>query len=209
MGTISAILKLPSLELFRCSPFDHSQRILPVSVTPNIPSEQAKQVKVAPATLGSALKHGFEKIETCYRTVYGGVRCYNSGWYNWGRWLLLGLIIFFFIMTLCCLSWSSRRKRARGARPMYGTGWMSQGPLAPPPYQAHQQAAPPYSTYDNSGNNYAPQQPKPTYGGQGQNYEMNNGANSSYYNSGSNDYGHNQYAPPSGPPPNQHSGVIR
>ena len=41
----------------------------------------------------------------CYRTVYGGVRCYNSGWYNWGRWLLLGLIIFFFIMTLCCLSW--------------------------------------------------------------------------------------------------------
>merc|ERR1712036_132812 len=92
---------------------DHSQRILPVSVTPNIPSEQAKQVEMAPATLGSALKHGFEKRETCYRTVYGGVRCYNSGWYNWGRWLLLGLIIFFFIMTLCCLSWSSRRHPTR------------------------------------------------------------------------------------------------
>ena len=94
---------------------------------------------------------------------------------------------------------------------MYGTGWLSQGPLAPPPYQA-QQPAPPYSTYDQGGNNYAPQQPKPTYAGGNQNYEMNNGANSSYYgnnNYGNNDYGHNQYAPPSGPPPNQNSGVIR
>lgn len=88
---------------------------------------------------------------------------------------------------------------------MYGTGWMSQGPLAPPPYQP-QSSAPPYSQYDQGNGSYAPQQPKPTYGGQ-QNtqyaYEMNN--TNGY---GNNDYGHNQYAPPSGPPPQQ-GGVIR
>jgi hypothetical protein len=83
---------------------------------------------------------------------------------------------------------------------MYGTGWMSQGPLAPPPYQP-QQAAPPYSAYDQ-GNAYAPQQPKPTYNGGQQNYEMNN-------NNYDGQYGHSQYAPPAGPPPNQNSGVIR
>ena len=42
---------------------------------------------------------------SCYRTVYGNIRCYNSGWYNWGRWVLLGIIIFFFLVTLFCLSW--------------------------------------------------------------------------------------------------------
>lgn len=88
---------------------------------------------------------------------------------------------------------------------------MSQGPLAPPPYQAQAPggSAPEYSTYDNQGNNYAPQQPKPAYTG-GQNYEMNNGANSSYYNNDqSNSYGHNNYAPPAGPPPGQNSGIVR
>jgi hypothetical protein len=40
---------------------------------------------------------------SCYYN-YGDRRCYNSGWYNWGRWVLLGLIVLFFFLTLLCLS---------------------------------------------------------------------------------------------------------
>jgi hypothetical protein len=76
---------------------------------------------------------------------------------------------------------------------MYGTGWLSQGPLAPPPYQA-QQPAPPYSTYQEQNNGVA--QPKPAYTGvQQPGYEMNN--------HGNNNENYNSYAPPAGPPPNE------
>ncbi|KIW04575.1 uncharacterized protein PV09_04325 [Verruconis gallopava] len=140
-------------------------------------------------TAAGPWKRELLKRQTCYTTYYGGVRCYNSSWYNWGRWVLLGVIILLFILTLFCLSWTSRRRRARGRRPMYGTGWMSQGPLAPPPYQPPP-PAPAYTPYPQN-DNYGPTPPKPTYGGN-QSYPMN-------------DYGNtNTYAPPAGPPPGQY-----
>lgn len=30
---------------------------------------------------------------SCYQDAYGRVRCYNSAWSSWARWLVLALII--------------------------------------------------------------------------------------------------------------------
>ena len=61
----------------------------------------------------------------CYTNGFGQVRCYNSAWNNWVRWLVLGLIILFalFIFFLfSCLS--ARRRRQSGYQPYRGTGWV-------------------------------------------------------------------------------------
>jgi hypothetical protein len=99
----------------------------------------------------------------------------------------------------------TRRRRARGAKPYYGTGWMP----GTKPAQAQQgygqenqqyggqqqQYQPPYTAPDQGG--YMPEQPKPTHN-QG-------GAASSYYNQGGQQGGYEMpYQPPAGPPPSHY-----
>ncbi|EMC95931.1 hypothetical protein BAUCODRAFT_34691 [Baudoinia panamericana UAMH 10762] len=31
--------------------------------------------------------------DNCYYNAYGQVVCNNGGWYSWGRWLVLALVI--------------------------------------------------------------------------------------------------------------------
>jgi hypothetical protein len=87
---------------------------------------------------------------------------------------------------------TTRRRRRRGARPFYGTGWMAQGVQ---PQQGHSQGPPPpqygapqqYNQGPNQESGYAPPMPdtpKPVYGGGQNQYEM--------------------YNPPPGPPPNRY-----
>ncbi|QDS69445.1 hypothetical protein FKW77_005556 [Venturia effusa] len=143
---------------------------------------------------------------TCYYDAFGRVRC-RSAWGNWGRWLLVGLIVFFFLAFIFCTCLTSRRRRRRGGKPIYGTGWVpgvggakvnNNNYQPPPPQYGAQQN---YNTGPGQENGYAPPvtAPKPAYsGGQQNNYDMpqyNNGgagANTSYYN------------PPAGPPPGQY-----
>ncbi|KAL2023219.1 hypothetical protein VTK56DRAFT_3342 [Thermocarpiscus australiensis] len=75
--------------------------------------------------------------------------CYSySSWNWWGRWVLTGLAILFFLIVLALLFRNSRRRRRNGLRPMYGTGWM-----APPQYY---QPPPPQYTPHDQGNVYNP-----------------------------------------------------
>ncbi|KAF2397988.1 hypothetical protein EJ06DRAFT_532350 [Trichodelitschia bisporula] len=122
----------------------------------------------------------------CYSDSYGYRRCSRTGWSNWGRWVVLGLVILVFLAFVSCLCLSSRRRRRRGARPMYGTGWMAPGPA--PPYNAPNPTYNPppggnvqYAHYGNSG------PPPPDYS--------------------SRPAGQGEYAPPPGPPPGQQTGV--
>lgn len=73
--------------------------------------------------------------------------CYRNSWSSWGRWVLVGVLIFFALVFLflctyvaaphtaptlhffrkltrffcsCC----ARRRSRKGSKPMYGTGWM-------------------------------------------------------------------------------------
>lgn len=114
--------------------------------------------------------------------------CYrNSNWYGWGRWVLVGIIIFIFLLFLLLMSRRVRRQRRTGAAPAYGTSWMGWGQqsqynnpqnyAAPPPqYSQQPQTEPQYTgaTYNsnqgyygqNTGtyNNDVPlQQPSNTY----------------------------------------------
>ncbi|KAE9986470.1 hypothetical protein EG328_005696 [Venturia inaequalis] len=142
----------------------------------------------------------------CYYDSFNRYRC-SSAWGNWGRWLVAGLIVFFFFAFIFCTCLTSRRRRAKGGTPIYGTGWMPGvgGPQAnnnnyqpPPPQYGAQQN---YNAGPGQESGYAPPPtaPKPAYdGGQQANYDLpqyNNGgagANGSYYN------------PPAGPPPGQY-----
>ncbi|OAQ72196.1 Chitin synthesis regulation, Congo red resistance, RCR protein [Pochonia chlamydosporia 170] len=51
-------------------------------------------------------------------------RC-SSRWYDWGRWVVLGGVIFIVLLVLLTCACTARRRRRRGAQPMYGTGWMA------------------------------------------------------------------------------------
>lgn len=113
-----------------------------------------------------------------------------------------------FTQPLTRLYRTSRRRRAKGGTPIYGTGWMpgvggqqaNNNNYQPPPPQYGQQQN--YNAGPGQESGYAPPPPtapKPAYnGGQQGNYDMpqynngNAGANSSYYN------------PPAGPPPGQY-----
>lgn len=48
----------------------------------------------------------------------------NNRWFDFGRWILLGVLAFLFIVGLFAFACLARRRRRRGAKPMYGTGWM-------------------------------------------------------------------------------------
>jgi len=69
-----------------------------------------------------------------YGYGYNDCRYYSSGscrsgWYRWGRWVALGVIIVVFLLLLfACSCITSRRRRRRGLQPMYGTGWMAKPP---------------------------------------------------------------------------------
>ncbi|KAH6659942.1 chitin synthesis regulation, resistance to congo red-domain-containing protein [Truncatella angustata] len=130
----------------------------------------------------------------CNSSYYG----YNnncSAWSYYGRWIFAAIVIV--VILAICFLWAcvnSRRRRRRGAQPMYGTGWMAgnQG----------QNQNNPNAYYNNS------QQPPPAYGA-GQSYPMQN----QNYNSQQGYYGQREgvaqakdtpageYAPPPGPPP--------
>lgn len=133
-----------------------------------------------------------ERRRNCYYDSFGRYRCYSSGWSNWGRWIIVGVIILFFFLFLLCVCLTTRRRRRRGARPFYGTGWMAQGVQ---PQQGYSQGPPPpqygapqqYNQGPNQESGYAPPMPdtpKPVYGGGQNQYEM--------------------YNPPPGPPPNRY-----
>ncbi|KAH6866019.1 chitin synthesis regulation, resistance to congo red-domain-containing protein [Thelonectria olida] len=90
---------------------------------------------------------------------YHDGRCYRSRWYSWGRWVVLAIAIsLFLIVFFSCLTIACRRRR-RGVRPMYGTGWMApQGKWGNPPQNNPQG----YQNYPPPGGGFQQQQ---RYGG--------------------------------------------
>ncbi|KIX03618.1 uncharacterized protein Z518_07171 [Rhinocladiella mackenziei CBS 650.93] len=140
----------------------------------------------------------------CYDSLGQPYRC-RSAWYDWGRWVALGIIIFaailFFFLFSC---WSARRRRRAGRQPFYGTGWAGRTPWghSPATYNPH------YQTQQQPHYN---QQAPPTYN-QTQNYGGYYGENQGYFGGRQTDVemqppqnayrgGDNVYEPPSGPPP--------
>ncbi|KAF3907723.1 hypothetical protein AA313_de0208412 [Arthrobotrys entomopaga] len=98
-------------------------------------------------------------IARYYCDPYG--YCYNSAWYSWQRWVLLGvLLVIGFILLCCCACLSARRRRSRGLSPYYGTAW-----TAPPAYNVNNiplsNNQPQYNgqTYGSSPYNGVPYQP--------------------------------------------------
>jgi len=106
-----------------------------------------------------------------YGYGYGYPYYGNSAWNNWGRWVALVAILVFVVLVLIAVSCvNSRRRRARGLPPRYGTGWLAGktpvGHNAPQynGYYAGQQngyngagPAPPYSppvNQQNTGNTF-------------------------------------------------------
>lgn len=148
-----------------------------------------------------------------------------SGWYGWGRWVLLGVVVGCAILAFLFLQMSSCRRARHGQRPITGTAWM----VPPSYYQATQQnpndAVPLYRQqagagdaghYDNNGNfvplqefsqpqgtnyadHYGPEHPGNAYSG-----APNNAANDYYPpppGPPPSHVAHDNYAPPPGPPP--------
>ncbi|CAK7232850.1 hypothetical protein SBRCBS47491_008408 [Sporothrix bragantina] len=141
---------------------------------------------------------------------YSGGYCYrNSNWYWWGRWVLLGVIVFIFFLFLLIMSRRVRRQRRQGVQPAYGTSWMGWGHNQQQPQYNNQQAyaAPPpqYSQQPNEANYTGG-----TYNSNQGYYGQNNGGynndiplqqpgNTYYPPREVND----DYAPPEGPPPSK------
>lgn len=143
---------------------------------------------------------------------YRNGRCQRNRWNHWGRWVLAGVVIAVFVLFLfCCLCLSRRRKR-RGVKPVYGTGWMANG--FNKNNNQHQMNQGGYNYGQQNGFNGAP--PPPAYGQpQQQQYTGNTfNSNEGYYGQG-HDQGQysgvqapqgtyqrdDPYGPPPGPPP--------
>ncbi|KAL6707791.1 hypothetical protein ACN47E_003691 [Coniothyrium glycines] len=141
--------------------------------------------------------------DECYRDNFGRVRCYNSAWNNWVRWVVLAVVVVaFFLLFILCSCITARRRRKAGRQPFYGTGWAARPGNNPQPYyNSNNQNAQPAPPYTPSNNGY--------YGG--------GGANQSYYAQQNGvelqnpqpTYGNGQYAPPAGPPPGKGDGIVR
>ncbi|KAM7209040.1 protein RCR2 [Naviculisporaceae sp. PSN 640] len=155
--------------------------------------------------------------------------CHYSSWGGWGRWVLAGsIVLLFFLVMLMLARKNSRARRARGQRPLYGTGFLA-GPA--PPYTPYPQGG---STNIAGGPPGPPGPPPPQYvypENTGHKFNSNDGyygsqGNSSNNNNGnysaSSPYGGQQsgielqqpantyqrgavddYAPPEGPPPSK------
>ncbi|KZF22408.1 hypothetical protein L228DRAFT_268873 [Xylona heveae TC161] len=157
-----------------------------------------------------------------YSYSYGSYNC-SSGWYNWGRWVLLAILIalaFLFFFFFSCIT--SRRRRRAGRQPFYGTAWLGGKPPV-----GHGPA-----TYNNNNTNNNPGGPQPYYGSyyQPPAPPYSPPANHTYYGNGppqqsgvelqqpQNSYQpyrtpeDNVYSPPPGPPPGhpkQGDGIVR
>lgn len=135
-----------------------------------------------------------------YSNSAGGcVRDGGSRWYDWGRWVLAGIVVVVFILTLLLLARNTRRRRRNGIAPLRGTGWMAPGPA--PPYQ-HQPPPPQYSASpavypQGTGQKF---NQNDGYYGQQQGIQLQSPPNS--YQPPQ-QYGGETYAPPQGPPPNR------
>ncbi|KIW62897.1 hypothetical protein, variant [Phialophora macrospora] len=137
----------------------------------------------------------------CYDSAGRAYRC-NSAWYDWGRWVALGIIVLGAFLVFFLFSfWSSRRRRRLGRQPMYGTGWAGRTPwghAAPqynPNYQQTQPANQPPPAYNqqNAGGYYGANQGY--FGGRQTDHEMQPPQNT-YAGAGS-----PVYSAPEGPPP--------
>jgi len=169
-------------------------------------------------------KHTMAPVEglvaRAYRCDYYG-RCYNSNWYNWGRWVVAAIAVGIFLLVLFSCLLVSRRRRRRGVQPMYGTGWMAPGKHGNQ-HNNHQMHD--YNYNQNQGGDFQQQQayggyppapPPPAYGQQHQ-YPQHTGTT---FNTNDGYYGQNNqqsygvqppdgthqrgevYSPPQGPPP--------
>jgi len=123
-------------------------------------------------------------------------RCVPDGgsWYDWGRWVLAGIVILVFILTLLLLARNTRRRRRNGIPPLRGTGWMAPGPA--PPYQPPPQYSTSPPVYpQGTGQKFSPND---GYYGQQQGIPLQSPPNA--YQPPQ-QYGGDTYAPPPGPPP--------
>lgn len=132
-----------------------------------------------------------------YNYYYG-----NSNWDRWGRWVALVCIIVFalFVAILfsCC---HARRRRRRGVRPYYGTGWMAGKPAQYENTQSYYNQGPPAPPYSPGpvNQNYTGQTFNRADGYYGQQNGIELQQPQSSYQPGRG--GENVYAPPQGPPP--------
>lgn len=147
----------------------------------------------------------------------------NSPWYNYGRWIVLAIVIIgAFLIFVIFSCFTARRRRRLGHSPYRGTGWAAgpppgHGPAqytgAPPqPYLGNENHAPPVYSPPVSNQGYYNQghgQNQGYFGGQQQGVELQQ-PQSAYtpQRGGEAVY---DYAPPVGPPPGQKSGdgIIR
>ncbi|KAI9808403.1 MAG: hypothetical protein M1826_004167 [Phylliscum demangeonii] len=149
---------------------------------------------------------------TC-RDSYGRLYRCNSGWTSYGRWIFLVALVIFLALILSFLSFSARRRRARGMAPFMGTGWMGgrtppghgpavynggapQGPpQAPYPAPAPAYHAPPNHATQGQQMGYTAGQPAPY--GQQSGIELQTPAHAYQPQYGAEPV----YMPPPGPPP--------
>lgn len=66
-----------------------------------------------------------------YGGYYGNNRYYSSGWYSYGRWILLGVIVGLAVLSWLIICGCNRRRTRRGYGPVKYTGWATPGFTAP------------------------------------------------------------------------------
>lgn len=149
----------------------------------------------------------------CY-DGYGNAYGCQSGWYNWGRWVVLGIIVVvFFLLFFICSCLSARRRKRANRVPIYGTGWAGRTPFGhgqaqynpnypqqeiQPPYNNTQSNAPP--AYNQTSGGYYGQN-QGYFGGQQTGTELQEPTNS--YRAAE-----NVYQAPTGPPPKKGDGIV-
>lgn len=131
--------------------------------------------------------------------VQSGNYCYTK-WSLWGRWVLLGAVIFVVLaFGLCCVC-MARRRRRKGAKPMKGFGWAA-------PATAQQQQPVQQQYYPQDQQPAAYQQPQ--QGGYYNQQQQGGYANPPGYENQNQNQNYNQtyptqpqtaYAPPPGAP---------
>ncbi|KAL9531176.1 hypothetical protein SMMN14_05501 [Sphaerulina musiva] len=151
-------------------------------------------------------------MSSCFVNSFGQVRCYDSTWDSWARWLVLGLVILaglLLFFSFSCIT--ARRRRKMGYQPYRGTGWaLGRTPPGHAPAQYNQQQpyyqnAQPY--YNNSNNPPPAYTPPPNQGYYGGPQAAPYGNNDVELQQPQSTYGGYRgqeagvYEPPKGPPP--------